>query len=82
MPIHLYIHINLIPSPLLLLYRYNEEAGGVILSLSNVKLPDDRRFATIMDDLPFLHIHVIATALVFVPCVGITLKGTIIKVAT
>jgi hypothetical protein len=60
--------------------RYDEDAGGVILSFSDVKLPSERPFATIFDDMPHLHVHVMLTALVFVPKPGLTLEGKIIKV--
>lgn len=60
--------------------RYQEDAGGVILGLSNPRLPASHPHAAILDDLPFLHIHVTATALVFRPVRGLKLRGEIIKV--
>jgi hypothetical protein len=62
--------------------RYHEDAQGVIISISNVKLPQEHRVATILDDQPHLHIHASVTAVVFTPAPGMTLKGTIIKVRT
>jgi len=63
-----------------LLMKYNDDAGGVLLSLSHLRLPPSRRFATILQDLPFLHVQVEATALVFTPTPGSVLTGEVIKV--
>lgn len=63
-----------------LLMKYNDDAGGVLLSLSHLRLPPARRFATILQDLPFLHVHVEATALVFTPTPGSVVTGEVIKV--
>lgn len=52
----------------------------MILGLSNPRLPASHPHAAILDDLPFLHIHVTATALVFRPVRGLKLRGEIIKV--
>lgn len=60
--------------------RYHEEAGGVLLALSDLRLPKARPFATVMGDLPFLHLHVEATALVFAPRPGLALEGRVTKV--
>lgn len=50
------------------------------MALSNLRLPKERRFASVMGDLPFLHLHVQATALVFAPRPGLALKGRVTKV--
>lgn len=63
-----------------LLMKYHEEAGGVLLALSDLGLPKARPFATVMGDLPFLHLHVEATALVFAPRPGLALEGRVTKV--
>jgi hypothetical protein len=52
----------------------------VPLALSDLRLPTGRGFATVMGDLPFLHLHVQATALVFAPRPGLALEGRVIKV--
>jgi DNA-directed RNA polymerase subunit E'/Rpb7 len=63
-----------------LLMKYNDDACGVLLSLSHLRLPPARRFASILQDLPFLHVQVEATALVFTPTPGSVLTGEVIKV--
>ncbi len=52
----------------------------MLLALSNLRLPKARGFATVMGDLPFLHLHVEASALVFAPRPGLALEGRVIKV--
>lgn len=60
--------------------RYHDHAGGVLLALSKLRLPKERRFASVMGDFPFLHLHVQAIALVFAPRPGLALEGRVIKV--
>lgn len=52
----------------------------MILGLSSPQLPAEHPHAAILDDMPFLHVHVTATALVFKPAPGLKLQGEIIKV--
>ena len=66
--------------PLFLLSRFHEDVNGIILSFSQVGVPDSQPCAMIMDELPWLHLRVNATALVFTPRSGLRLKGEVIKV--
>jgi len=63
-----------------LLMKYNEDAGGVLLAIYHIRQPPARRFATILHDLPFLHVQVEAMALVFTPTPGSVVTGEVIKV--
>ncbi|EWM25972.1 twist neighbor [Nannochloropsis gaditana] len=65
-----------------MLMKYNQDVGGILLTLSQVRFPPSRRFASMMGDLPHLHVRVEATSLVFTPEPGMSLTGVVIKVTS
>ena len=63
-----------------MLFKYNEEVGGVPLSFSTIKFPKGKEFGRILAEQYWLHVDVTTKLLVFRPEIGSTLKGKINKV--
>jgi hypothetical protein len=63
-----------------LLMRYHEEAGGVILALSDIRFPDGQHHGRILNEMPHLHFNIEAKAQVFRPQPGSPLSGRISQV--
>lgn len=60
------------------LLRYSDELSGVLLAYNNLKLLDDGK-AFVLDDSPYLHLHVSYTAVTFQPALGASLQGKVTK---
>lgn len=63
-----------------MLLRYDSNWNGVPLCYSDVSILSPR--ATIVNDNPFLHIHVEAKILVFHPNIGKNIKGVINRISS
>ena len=65
-----------------MLFKFNEDLEGVPVVYYDLKFPPGKEYGRIMNELPWLHVDIIAKLLVFKPQVGQKLIGQINKVST
>lgn len=58
-----------------------DQIGGVPLSFSEVTFPPGKHSGRILGELPWIHVDVITNMIIFVPSVGIKVRGKISKVS-
>ena len=64
-----------------LLLRYNDDLKGILLNYSSdFKFEEDRQYARIMGEFPWLHVQIQTTCLIFKPHIGLSINGNITKV--
>ncbi len=64
-----------------MLFRYHEDLAGIPLVYSDLHLPPSKEYGRIMNELPWIHIDVMAKILLFQPENGQILTGQINKVS-
>jgi hypothetical protein len=63
-----------------MLFHYNEDLRGVPIVHYDLQFPPNKQYARILNELPWLHVDIIAKLLIFRPQTGQTLIGQINKV--
>jgi len=64
-----------------MLLKYIDELRGVPVTFSDIGFPVGKEYGRILGEQPWVHVDVNTTMLVFKPCAGLVLRGTINKVS-
>jgi DNA-directed RNA polymerase I subunit RPA43 len=65
-----------------MLFRYNEDIEGVLLSYSHVKFSRGKGYGRVMNEQPWIHVDVNAKVVVFCPEIGMIVPAIVSKVNT
>lgn len=63
------------------LFKYNEKVCGIPMAYIDILFPNDREYAKIIGDQPWLHVSVLTKLIVFRPEIGLKLQGKVNKLS-